>query len=300
FVFDAAYLRSAYLKLSAIPEFDAFRKTVPIDAIWNDRDFGLSHSGADNPGKESARDIFLKFWNVPPEDPRHSRNGVYFSRLIGAPGRRVQLIFLDTRSFRSPLRPTDERGVKGKERWLPDDNPAKTLLGDAQWAWLEAQLRQPAELRIIASGIQVLAEGHGFERWGALPRERARLLRLIDETGAGGVVFLSGDRQVAAHYRSEEARVPLYEATSSGLNRTVPSAQERGPHQLGDVYGGENFGLLTIDWVEGTVLLDVRRTDGTLVRQTGVTLAKLASGAGEPGPDPAPGGGQALPEIDNT
>ena len=58
------------------------------------------------------------------------------------------------------------------------------MLGAAQWAWLRAQLLQPAELRLIVSSVQVLAEGHGWEGWDNLPLERTKLLGLIDETAA--------------------------------------------------------------------------------------------------------------------
>ena len=50
--------------------------------------------------------------------------------------------------------------------------------------------------RLIASSIQVVAEDHGWEKWMNLPHERERLYRLIRETGAEGMVFLSGDRAV--------------------------------------------------------------------------------------------------------
>ena len=56
------------------------------------------------------------------------------------------------------------------------------MLGEAQWAWLAERLREPADLRLLVSSIQVLAEGHGWERWGNLPAERERLIRLIAET----------------------------------------------------------------------------------------------------------------------
>ena len=81
------------------------------------------------------------------------------------------------------------------------------------------QLRAPAELRLIVSSVQVLALGHGHERWGNLPRERARLLGLIADTRANGVILLSGDRHRGALYRLDEGvPYPLYEITSSGLN----------------------------------------------------------------------------------
>ena len=61
------------------------------------------------------------------------------------------------------------------------------MLGDAQWAWLAERLREPAALRLIVSSIQVLAEGHGWERWSNLPKERQRLFDLIRDTGARSV-----------------------------------------------------------------------------------------------------------------
>ena len=46
--------------------------------------------------------VFEHVWDVKPEDPRSQREGIYFARSTGPEGRRVQLIFLDTRFFRTP------------------------------------------------------------------------------------------------------------------------------------------------------------------------------------------------------
>ena len=152
------------------------------------------------------------------------------------------------------------------------------MLGEAQWAWLREQLEQPAELRLIVSSIQVLAEGHGWERWGNLPRERARLLELIAATGAGGVIFLSGDRHVGGLYHRPAAAASygLYEITSSGLNMSYPAVSEAGPLRLGAVYGAANFGTIDIDWWAGEVTLAVRSANGEPVRRQVVPLAELA------------------------
>jgi len=64
------------------------------------------------------------------------------------------------------------------------------MLGEAQWRWLEEQLRVPAQVRIIGAGIQVVADEHGSETWGNFPRERQRLFRLIRKTKATGVVIM--------------------------------------------------------------------------------------------------------------
>ena len=44
----------------------------------------------------------------------------------------------------------------------------------------------PAEVRLIGSSIQVVAEDHGWEKWSNLPLERDRLYRLIGTPGPRG------------------------------------------------------------------------------------------------------------------
>ena len=88
--------------------------------------------------------------------------------MIGPPGNRVQIILLDTRYFRDDFRRSEKRSAG----YIPDADRAKSLLGSAQWAWLEAELRKPADVRLLVSSIQALTEDHGWERWGHLPRER--------------------------------------------------------------------------------------------------------------------------------
>ncbi len=46
----------------------------------------------------------LDFFEVPADDIRRQREGVYWSQVFGPAGKRVQVILLDTRYFRSPLK----------------------------------------------------------------------------------------------------------------------------------------------------------------------------------------------------
>ena len=93
------------------------------------------------------------------------------------------------------------------------------MLGEPQWKLLEEQLRTPADLRIIASSIQVVSQEHDSEKWMNLPHERERLYRLIRDTRASGVLFVSGDV-----HRGEISAMdggvgyPLYDLTASGLS----------------------------------------------------------------------------------
>jgi len=272
---DLVEMRRAYAALDAQAGFRDLRSKVPLLAVWDDHDYGLNDGGEENPIKVEAKSIFADFFDVSADDPMRLREGIYRAGIYGPTGHRVQIILLDTRYFRSPLKPTDQRNAPGKQRFVPDDDPKKTILGEAQWQWLEEQLRQPAELRLIVSSIQVIAEGHGWEGWRMMPLERTRLTRLINETEANGVIFLSGDRHRAAAYRRVEGTpYPFYELTSSSLNSGIESRQpEIDPQRLGGgLYAGENFGMVQIDWELGVVSLDILSLSaGRRVR--GVTLA---------------------------
>jgi alkaline phosphatase D len=270
-------LREAYAKAAGIEGYRELRESVPVLETWDDHDYGRNDAGGDFPYKDQAKALFLDFWHVPADDPRRRRDGVYNARIYGPDGMRLQVILLDLRSFRSPLR-RKPAGAPGPGPYAPDPDPAKTMLGEAQWAWLGEQLRQPADLRLIVSSVQVLAQGHGYERWGNLPHERQRLLDLIASTRANGVIFLSGDRHVGALYHLREG-VPydLYEITSSGLNMSYAGAHEPGPLRLGAVYGRENFGTIDIDWWAGEVRLAVRALNGEPVRRVVVPLETLSA-----------------------
>ncbi len=244
-------LQQSYALAARVPGMARLRSTVPHLATWDDHDYGKNDAGADFAGRQEAQRLFLQFWDVPLSDERHQREGIYSAQTFGPEGQRVQVILLDTRFFRSPLKPTDQRNAPGRERYLPDEDPAKTMLGEAQWAWLADRLREPAEVRLIVSSVQVLAEGHGWERWGNFPRERQRLYDLIRDTGARGVVFLSGDRHIGGLYRETTGTpYPLVEITSSGINQVFAANREPGPNRMGAVYGAANFGTADIDWWE--------------------------------------------------
>jgi len=261
-------LREAYEIQSQNAEFARLREAPHILATWDDHDYGVNDGGGDFALKREAEALFLDFWQVPPGDPRRARDGIYGSFSFGPPGERVQVILLDTRYFRSALRPTDERHAKGKERYLPDATPGKTMLGAAQWRWLEETLREPADLRIIASSTQVIAYAHGFERWGNLPGERDRLYGLLGQAGDVPTIVISGDRHFAALYRISLGNGrSLLEATSSSFNRPWVDAVEQGPHQLGPVFGARNFGTIEIDWQARRAILAIRDIDGKSVRQ---------------------------------
>ena len=269
-------MAKGYARAETVPGMRAVRETIPHLAAWDDHDYGRDDGGVEFVHKDAAKKMFVDFWKLPPDDPRRTRAGLYHAQMIGPPGKRIQIILLDTRYFRSALKPTDQRNAKGRERYVPDDSPGKTMLGAEQWTWLEAQLREPADLRLIVSSIQVVADGHGWERWGNLPRERQRLYDLIGSTNAGRVVFLSGDRHIGAIYREPNGTpYPLYDITSSGLTQFFSAANEDGPNRVGPLYGAVNFGTIDIDWWAGAVTVSLRSMNGEVVRKQAIEFTEM-------------------------
>jgi alkaline phosphatase D len=273
---DAARLRQAYDAVGQIAGYTRLRKTVPHLAIWDDHDYGRNDGGGDFPYKAAAKEEFLRFWNVPADDIRRTREGIYTAEIIGPPGRSVQVILLDVRWDRSPLKLTDQRGAPGKERYLPDTDPGKVMMSAAQWDWLAAELRKPADLRLIVTSTQFLAEGHGWERWGNFPLQRQKMVDTIRAARAEGVVFLSGDRHIGALYReTPQGLYPMYEITSSGLNKVYAAAKEPGPNRIGDLLAMANFGTVEVDWPSRKLTLALRDVPGDVRRSQELHLDQL-------------------------
>ncbi|MEZ6122607.1 MAG: alkaline phosphatase D family protein [Planctomycetaceae bacterium] len=217
---DMQLLQQKYDRMAAKKEFISLRAAVPTIATWDDHDYGENDAGREFPFKAESKEIFLKFWNEPADSVRRSREGIYTSYRFTDPTTRkvLQIILLDTRTFRDP--PLRNPFSSWKNDYLPDTNPEKTLLGETQWTWLEQQLREPADLRIIGSSIQLAHEYNGWESWTNFPLELMKMVRLISTTRANGVVFISGD----VHWGELSVLkapgcYPLYDLTASGLNR---------------------------------------------------------------------------------
>ena len=271
-------LTKAYRDLALNPDFAALNASVPILATWDDHDFGANDAGATYGGKRRAEALFEGFWGKGALGRDHA--GIYGARVFGPKGQRVQIILLDTRSFRSDLKPTDRPGAKGMERYVPDASPDKTMLGAVQWAWLEKQLTVPADIRLIVSSVQVLADGHGYEAWHTLPLEREHLFKVIKASQAKGVVILSGDRHMAALYRQPGLTdYPLVELTASALNRSMRATNDEiSSQQIGPAYAPNNSGLLEIDWAGRKLRLSIRNESGAEVQGLSLAFAELGLG----------------------
>jgi alkaline phosphatase D len=275
---DMNVMRAKYAKLAAMPGFDLLRKTCPILATWDDHDLGANDAGGDYPKKDESQKVFLDFFGDPADSPRRHRPGVYNSKVFGPEGKRVQVIMMDTRYFRSRLKRKEP--YKSSDPYQGNPDPATTILGDAQWRWLGEQLRVPAEVRLLVSSIQVVAEDHGFEKWMNFPHERERLYTLIRETGAEGVIILSGDRHLAElSMMDAHLGYPIYDITASGFNQASTTWRpfESNRHRVATMNWGDNFGLITIDWdqPDPRISMQIRDVDGDITIQQKIRLSTI-------------------------
>jgi alkaline phosphatase D len=250
----AETLRREWQVLKDSPDWQYLASRVPVMATWDNHDYGHYQAGEEFALKEVSKQIFLDFFGEPKGSVRRTRAGIYDAKIIGPEGRRVQIILLDTRSFKTrPVLAQRPEGAKGSlGKFAPNTDPAASLLGDAQWQWLERELKRPAELRLLVSSTQVVADQKGMDEWGAYPLERQRLLNLLKGLDVDNLIVLSGNAHFAeiSEYRAGDFR--LIDFTASGLTHTDKKyAQAPNRYRIGNPYTDNNFGLVKIDWLAG-------------------------------------------------
>lgn len=270
---DMEVLKEKWDKLRAQPGFQALKQNCSVLAVWDDHDYGWNDAGAEYEMRVPSQELFLNAMEVPKDREPWSHPGIYDAYHYGEEGQQLQILLLDTRYFRSPLVKLKERSSEGPYDINPDPNA--TMLGGQQWTWLRNQLMKPADVRIIVSSIQVLPVDHRWERWQNLPLERSKLLRLLKQTEAGPVLFLSGDRHMAEMMELPKTDPlspgsPVYEVTSSGMSH-AHGGQEGEPNRfrIGENFRELNFGLLKIDWSGESpkVEVEIKNVDGETARK---------------------------------
>ncbi len=263
---DMQKMRAMYQVQKNDPAYRSLTARVPVIGTWDDHDYGLNDGGAEFTARAESQQEFLDFLDVPRNSPRRDREGVYASHTYTRPAGKVKVIVLDTRYFRTSLR----EDPKGERRYIPNEFGQGTVLGDAQWAWLERELSgSDADFNVLVSSIQVLSDLHGFETWGNFPHERERLIRLIGASGAKGVFVLSGDRHISEFSRmvAESLPYPLVDFTSSGLTHAYRNFKgEPNPYRQGEVVFQESFGVVYLDFDTKQARFQIR-AEGNAVLQ---------------------------------
>ena len=249
-IFENLYkMKRAYSKQEKL--LPDFLDQTDIFAIWDDHDYGKNDGGSDYKFKKLAENLFLDFWNVPINDVRRSREGIYFSENKVFFNRKYKLIFLDTRYFRSQL-----KGKKGS--YQKNNDESSTILGKEQWTWLEKELNSNFDYLFIFSSIQIIPEDHGFEKWSNFPNDRTKLLKILEKYKDRTILF-SGDRHRSGIYK----RNGIVEITSSSMNKPGSSFFETDKYLIGETYPQENYSVLKI--LNDDINIDIKDKHGEIL-----------------------------------
>ncbi len=260
---DMEYLKRQYEIQKQKPEYQQFRQRCPIIGTWDDNDYGMKNGTRHYAKKTESRHLYLDFIDEPKDSPRRKQHGIYASYLYGDPGRRIRVILLDLR--------------------YKADGPGRNsdLLGEAQWEWLEKELKDSKDdVVLLGSSLQLLSSEHPYEHWGNYPKSRDRILRLLVDARPKLAVIMSGDRHLAEISRMDNSSLPypLYEVTSSGLTHHVDFfyhlrtlfSPEKNQYRVGTQFFDKSFGVIDIDYASGlpAVSLQIRDQENQIQRRT--------------------------------
>jgi len=216
----------------SLPELQSVLGSMHHYSIWDDHDFGPNDSDRGYWNKDKTLAAFKLF--IP--NPSFGINGnsgitTYFQ------WGDVDFFLLDDRYFRTP----NDRKTGDKE-----------MFGKQQIDWLMDNLvRSKAPFKIIATGGQMLnpVEKDYLEIYNKFPEEKAKLLKLIQDEGIEGVLFLTGDRHHSELTKLDRVGTyPLYDFTISSFTAGVsPGKDEQNNFRVkGTLADEHNFALLNV------------------------------------------------------
>jgi alkaline phosphatase D len=262
-------LRAKYNLQNAVVDYQILKASTPIIGVWDDHDYGINDGGKHFVQKKDSRNLMFDFLDVPANSPDRQREGGYSAHTFGEGEQQVKVILLDARYFRDSLVRVDR---------VYQINSTGQILGDAQWKWLENELKtSTARVNFIVSGIQFLPTEHAYEKWANFPQEREKLLEVIASSGVQNPILMSGDRHIAEIMKLVDSRFPkgLYEVTASGLTHTWSGiAEEKNSFRVSDLIAQLNYGLATFDWKNDTVLVEIKGENGSLYAKQVIPITK--------------------------
>ena len=201
------YLADFHSLIRREPDLQSLLRATPCYALFNDRDFGPVGSDAGYVFAQESLVAFQRFWPNPdwgtPENP-----GCYATFTFGD----VDFYLLDTRTFRQE----------------------KALLGEAQLAWLEKNLKaSTGAFKIIGAPCTLWGDDPQHpdaDSWSRYPAEQQSFLRWLGDNHIPGVIALAGNQASASGLTKFEPeaglkiKYPLFTLGCSTLAAAGPAA----------------------------------------------------------------------------
>jgi PhoD-like phosphatase len=240
---DLGRFRWLYDHTLTAPAQAALYRSTATAYLWDDHDFGPNDTDRHSPSRQAAARVYREAVPHYPLQGAAPDGPIFQAFTVG----RVRFLLTDTRSARSP-------------GGAPDDD-RKSVLGPAQRAWLEAELRAGRDryaLLVWVSPVPWIEDADpGGDGWGAFGTERRRLADLIAAAGIRNLLMLSGDAHMLAIDDGSHSDYASHsdDATRGGAGFPVfhagpldrPGHVKGGPYSVGTRIDGGQFGLVTVD-----------------------------------------------------
>jgi len=218
-----------YTNSRKLDEMQSLLKNTNHYAIWDDHDYGPNNSDRSNAYKQQALKAFQQFW----ANPTYGFNNINCA-VTKFKYNDAAFFLLDDRWFRSPNnRKTGERDY----------------FGEAQLQWLvDALVSTDATFKFVAVGGQVLNSAAVYENYATYPKERKKLLNLLEKERIKNVIFLTGDRHHSELSKITRNGIDYYDFTVSPLTSSPHNAiDEPNNNRIdGTHYAERNFGIIEL------------------------------------------------------
>jgi alkaline phosphatase D len=273
---DEDSLVIAYNLLIEDSSFQRLNTVTSVLATWDDHDYGRNDAGRHLKSKGLSKRVFSNAFQIPTSSKIFSHEGIYNDYYIEENGKRIQLICIDTRSFRDNLmanyekRDVDSLGYAIE--YFINENKDSTLLGKVQWEWLDHILSQSADYRILCSSIQFAHSYNGFESWNNFPEEKKKLYSLLRKHAIKNLSIISGDVHIGEFSIARDfSDFELIDFTSSGLTSKWHSAIPN-KNRIGKPVFENHFGLMEFDWNARILKTQIITIDGTIELECEIKL----------------------------
>lgn len=189
------------------PVYNAFLKSRPNYAMWDDHDFGPNNANTTFPLKDTAYKVFNAFWPNPKLGTEETK-GVFFTLKKAD----CEFFLTDGRLYREP------ENVTGN-----------SMLGKAQLEWLKSALKSSnATFKFLCIGSQAMNPHTHHDSYAAdYPEEFEELKNFIINEKIEGVILLTGDRHMTWITKNEfPGFYPLYEYMCSPVLSAMAGLDE--------------------------------------------------------------------------
>ncbi|CAA9258301.1 MAG: hypothetical protein AVDCRST_MAG41-2285, partial [uncultured Corynebacteriales bacterium] len=232
---DLPRFRRLYDRTLTSPAQAALYRSTATAYVWDDHDYGPDNADAGSPSRPAAARAYREAVPHHPLAEAGPDGPIAQAFTVG----RVRFLLTDTRSARSGA------GVPAERR---------TVLGERQRAWLEAELRAGRDRYALVVWVNpdpwIDAPGAGADTWGGFAAERRRLADVIARAGVRNLLMVSGDAHMLAiddgrhsdYSGTGGAGFPVFHAAP--LDRT--GRVKGGPYSSGTRAEGGQFGLVSV------------------------------------------------------